>query len=393
MSGPAPAFAGLRVAVIGPFPPREGELSSQSELLSRSLEAEGCTVRRVNTDAPAVRRLPRLGLHLLPLAQVLAVLRRLLAAAWRSDVLHVLAASDWGFYLPVGLAVLVGRLARRRVVVTCAGGALRTFVGRGPRGMGWLLARVDGIAAPSRYAADILGQAGWQTMVVPHLLDLDALPRAARSAWPPLILWLGELEPHARPEVALQALAALRAAHPHVRLLLVGAGSLAAETATLAGTLGVREAVAYRAGLSTEQRRDALRQTSVLWHTADEDNLPQIVLEAAACGAVVVAADVGGIGEWINHGVEGLLVAPGDAAALAEATGRVLSRPFLAESLAANARLSVERLAWGRQRRKLAALYGLEPAPAQQDEDDAGDDGQDDVLAHTEFLWSEPAPR
>jgi glycosyltransferase involved in cell wall biosynthesis len=54
------------------------------------------------------------------------------------------------------------------------------------------------------------------------------------------------------------------------------------------------------------------------------DNLPNTLLEAAACGVPSIASDVGGVGEAIDPGNTGWLVAPGDAGALAKQIGRVI---------------------------------------------------------------------
>jgi phenylacetate-CoA ligase len=387
-------FHGLRIAVVGPFPPRPGELSDQTELLCRLLHAEGAWVQRVNTDVPSVRRLPRAGIHLLPIAQVLALCWRLLVALPRSNVLHVQAASYWGFYLPAGMALLFGKLGRRRVVITYSGGMARLFVPRSWRFLLPLLRRADGLAATSTFGQEILQRYGLRASVMPNLLALEEHPLLARTSWPPLLLWLDELEPRANPQMALQAFALLRQSVPEARLLLAGSGSLAEEIAALARTLGVAAAVAYRPELTRRQRQDAIREASVIWRTASEDSLPQVLLEAAASGTAIVATAVGGVVELLDNGVDGLLVLPEDATALAQATERVLSRPFLAESLATNARIAVERFTWRRQRANLAKLYGLNSAAAsaegQEPDVETDGEGHDDVLGRTEFLWSDP---
>ncbi len=390
---PSP-FHGLRIAVVGPFPPRPGDLSEQTELLCRLLHAEGAWVQPVNTDVPGVRRLPRVGIHLLPIAQVLALCWRLLVALPRSDVLHVQAASYWGFYLPVVMALLFGKLGRRRVVISCSGGMARPFVMRSWRFLLPLLRRADGLAATSAFGQEILQRYGLRASVTPTLLALEEHPLLARTSWPPLLLWLDELEPRANPQMALQALALLRQSVPEARLLLAGSGSLAAEIAALARTLGVAAAVAYRPELTRRQRQDAIREASVVWRTASEDSLPQVLLEAAASGTVIVATAVGGVPELLDDGVDGLLAPPEDATTLAQATARVLNRPFLAESLTTNARIAVERFTWRRQRASLAKLYGLGSAAASADgpgpDSETDGEGHDDVLGRTEFLWSDP---
>ncbi|MFZ2362765.1 MAG: glycosyltransferase [Anaerolineae bacterium] len=390
---PSP-LRGLRIAVVGPFPPRPGELSEQTELLCRLLHAEGAWVQRVNTDVPSVRRLPRVGIHLLPIAQVLTLGWRLLVALPRSDVLHVQAASYWGFYLPVVMALLFGKLGRRRVVISYSGGMARSFVTRSWRFLLPLLRRADGLAATSAFGQEILQRYGLRASIMPNLLALEAYPLLARTSWPPLLLWPDELELRANPQMALQAFALLRQSMPEARLLLAGSGSLAEEIAALARTLGVAAAVAYRPDLTRRQRQDAIREASVVWRTASEDSLPQVLLEAAASGTAIVATAVGGVPELLDDGVDGLLVLPEDATALAQATARVLSRPFLAESLTTNARLAVERFTWRRQRANLVKLYGLGPAAAgadgQEPDGETDGEGHDDVLGRAEFLWSDP---
>ena len=93
-----------------------------------------------------------------------------------------------------------------------------------------------------------------------------------------------------------------------------------------------------------------------------ERSTGQVVLfEAMALGKPVVATRAVGTVDYVRDGENGLLVAPGDAAALAEAIQRLLREPELARRLAAAAledcrrELSPERHA----ERKLAAIAAL----------------------------------
>jgi starch synthase len=64
-----------------------------------------------------------------------------------------------------------------------------------------------------------------------------------------------------------------------------------------------------------------------------EEPLGLVVLEAMACGVPVVATAVGGIPEIVQHDRNGLLVEPGDAAALARTLSLVLGDPALRQRL------------------------------------------------------------
>ncbi|MEA3336539.1 MAG: glycosyltransferase family 4 protein [Chloroflexota bacterium] len=387
-------FQKTSVCIVGPFPPRDGDVAIQAELLSRSLAQEGATVRQVNTDVGLVRRLPVIGIHLLPLVQVPLVVLRLLLAVPRCDIVHAYAASYWGFYLPVVLAWLLGRLFGRRVVMTYTGGAGATFLEQSSHWVFPLWRRMDAVAVTSEYLQGICRRYGLDATVVSTLIPLEHFPFTARESWPPMVIWTGPLEPHANPTMALRTLALLQQTVPETRLLMTGQGALADEVNRLAHDTGVAHTVAYLPWLPTHQRHQLIQQASVIWVTALEDNLPQSLLEAAACGTVVVGTDVGGIPELLHDGVDALLVRPNDAERMAAGTAQVLRRPVLAKGLAKNARLSVERFTWEQVREGIAQLYfrvaGDERPDAPQQRFGGLPWSIDDVEGHTEFLWSEP---
>jgi glycosyltransferase involved in cell wall biosynthesis len=67
--------------------------------------------------------------------------------------------------------------------------------------------------------------------------------------------------------------------------------------------------------------------------TASPDPFPRAVLEAMAAGRPVAAFDSGGTGEMVQDGETGILVPPGDVAALAEAFGRLAGDRAMRESM------------------------------------------------------------
>jgi glycosyltransferase involved in cell wall biosynthesis len=82
------------------------------------------------------------------------------------------------------------------------------------------------------------------------------------------------------------------------------------------------------------------------------------LLESMAAGCPVVATAVGGIPDLVSHGVNGLLVRPGDTQALADAVARVLADPKLARSLGRAARATVAaRFTPERSLERLGQIY------------------------------------
>jgi hypothetical protein len=70
-----------------------------------------------------------------------------------------------------------------------------------------------------------------------------------------------------------------------------------------------------------------------------------VLLEAAACGIPAVGSDAGGIGEWIEDGVNGRLVPPADPA-LAHALADVLRQPERLVRMGQMARQKALQLSW-----------------------------------------------
>jgi glycosyltransferase involved in cell wall biosynthesis len=67
--------------------------------------------------------------------------------------------------------------------------------------------------------------------------------------------------------------------------------------------------------------------SDVVVHSSLREGLPRVVLEALAMGTPLVATDVGGVGDVVKDGENGLLVPSQDPAALARALDRSLADP------------------------------------------------------------------
>jgi glycosyltransferase involved in cell wall biosynthesis len=88
-----------------------------------------------------------------------------------------------------------------------------------------------------------------------------------------------------------------------------------------------------------------------VWRTTDiavvpalgGDGMPRAMLEAAACGRPIVASDVPGCRQFVRPGIEGLIVPPGNAAALADALATLAADRPLQLSAGAAARRKVVR--------------------------------------------------
>lgn len=124
--------------------------------------------------------------------------------------------------------------------------------------------------------------------------------------------------------------------YPDLRVVLVGSGPLEEELRQHVDRLGLSTAVVF-AG-SRDDVADLLPAFDVFALSSRHEGLPIALLEAMASSLPCVATDVGGIPEALRNGVDGLLVPPGDPAALAAALIRVLSDRQGRKAMGASAR-------------------------------------------------------
>lgn len=106
------------------------------------------------------------------------------------------------------------------------------------------------------------------------------------------------------------------------------------------------------------QRADIFCLPCRVLDNGDRDGLPNVLMEAMACGLPVITTPVSGIPEIIKDGQNGALVPPDDAEALANAIQRISSDRMLARNLGRAGRLTVlERFDGDKTAMQLAALF------------------------------------
>jgi glycosyltransferase involved in cell wall biosynthesis len=185
---------------------------------------------------------------------------------------------------------------------------------------------------------------------------------AALAARGPVLATLSMLRAGKGVETLLDAMPELLRAHPDAQLAVCGDGPERASLQDRAAALGVAGAVHFLGAVSDPLA--ALRPAHVFAFPSWTESLPYALLEAMSLGLPCVASDVGGIGEAMRSGREGLLVAPRDAAGLAGALRALLGHPAQARALGAAARarvaehFSLERMVSALERAYMADAPG-----------------------------------
>jgi glycosyltransferase involved in cell wall biosynthesis len=212
---------------------------------------------------------------------------------------------------------------------------------------------VRAVISPSRFLADSVRADG---IVLPRLTVVPTgaetavprvRPRGATGPGGPLrVLFLGTWVAHKGPHVLADALAMLSdedaariEAHAHGPAPFPAYRDACA--ARSGGRLVIGAAVPAPEVPALLAGYDAIVVPSV-W----AENAPLVVLEARAAGCPVVASDLGGLVELVEHGVDGLRFPAGDADALADVLRALLHEPGLREGLADTVRPPPGQAEW-----------------------------------------------
>ena len=207
--------------------------------------------------------------------------------------------------------------ALKGAAITTGLRASRILHGRADRYIAISQAVADGSrhALPSRCEIVLV-----PTMVPNHLPELARFtPRPAFL--PPedgYLMFVGALGPHKGVDVLLEARRRMRNQPP---LLLIGAPRADTPRIHDSGVFIAHDVPSPQV-MASWSRASAAVVPSV-WN----EPMGQVAIEAMLVGRVVVASDVGGLREVVEHGATGLMVPPGDPGALAAALDTLLDDP------------------------------------------------------------------
>lgn len=229
-----------------------------------------------------------------------------------------------------------------------------------------LFRRADAVVAVSRTS---LAHAVPGSHVIPPGVDTDVFTPSAQE-WGRTLLYVGRLDRSSAwkgVDVLLRAFALVAADDPEADLHVVGSGDAIDDHRALAASLAVADRVRFSGHLEGSELVAAYQYARVLVlpSLTEAESFGMTLIEAMACARPVIASDVGGIPDVVQDGVQGLLVPPGDAPALAAACRTLLADDASCAAMGERGRRRVEQAyAWPAQTAAYLALFrDLLPQP------------------------------
>lgn len=326
-----------RVVHVGPAPSAAGGISRAIERIMSSQLAGSYDMEWVSTlsaSAGWTRHVAAVG----------GVLRAVLMALGPGRLVFHVHMSSRGSFWRKAVVVSAARIGRNGVVLHIHGSEFDSFAEGGTR------VRRSAVRAALEGAnvVVVLGEA-WErwlrgfaapkcVVVCPNPVEVPDEP--ASPVQPPLVIFSGRLGRRKGVPELLEAIETLQSEAVEARWALLGDGDVD-ETRGRVARLPDPSMVAVTGWVSGPDVTAWLAEASVFCLPSRAEGLPLSLLEGMAHGLACVATPVGGIPDLIRDGVDGLLVEPGDGAALTAALRRLLLDEGLRVSLGAAARLRV----------------------------------------------------
>jgi glycosyltransferase involved in cell wall biosynthesis len=305
----------------------------------------GCARGGFVSRNAATSGIPVLDIKVVNSGDVIAICK--IVKACMKEEIDVIVANLGKEYLPAAIAATV--LRKKAVFIRHQVDPIKPFTS-------WLISRyVDKVIAVSSAVYDTLIAGGIRESKVemihnavdlerfdPGKMDRESVRRGFGFGEGDIVIgFVGKLNHGKGVFELLRAAGSVRRMNPAVKLLFVGEGPGRKRLEDEAAGLLPSESVAFAGYRQDVEKMYTAMDIFVLPSTCREA-FGMVLIESMAMARPVVATIVGGIPEIVEHGVNGLLVPPGDIDALSRAISHYLDNPADARRFAERGRIDAE---------------------------------------------------
>lgn len=347
-----------KVLFIAPFPPPASGVSNVMQGFWDSPLREQYALRRLDIKrlAPAhVRGRLRLDNSISTLLHWAQALR--IAVRWRPDIINVVYTSYFATAKAMGFA-LIGRLCGARVLGHLHGGAFDKFYSQQRRLLRTLirltLRPVDAWVVTAVYWQQVmisLGVEESRISIIPNPQREEVFAQSPKKDYAvvggiPRLLFVGAVSRRKGVDVLIEALSLWSHDGGLFRVCVLGAEESLGERSELLDLCCERllgDRFDFQERLEGEAYFHLLRMSDIFVLPSRNENYPMALCEAMALGLPVIGTSIGGVSDLIIDNQSGLLIPPGDPAALARAVSRLAGDLALRRRLGQAARSTVLR--------------------------------------------------
>ncbi|MEG1555149.1 MAG: glycosyltransferase family 4 protein [Bacteroidales bacterium] len=331
----------MRILIIANYKPDLGGISGQVELLSRNLLNEGHIVRIFSTKKSIIQRL--------------WLIFSLAFAGRKYEIFHIHACSDWGFF-PAVLGVMVGKLQRKKIILTYHGGKAESFFDHHPQLVRYFLCKTDANIVLSVFLAKIFDMHKIPYHIIPNILEFKDHILKKRTTINPRFISTRTLTPTYNIGCIIKAFEMVQQQIPSSELYIVGEGSSRNELEEMVRQKKLKN-IHFCGRVKNCEIYSYLEKADIFISSPIVDNQPMSILEAFNAGLLVISSHVGGIPYLIEDGVTGYLFESDNEKQLADCMIKAIQDEKHSIEMIKNGNKELIKYQWQYIRNKIYSIY------------------------------------
>lgn len=333
----------MRVLQIANYKPGTGGISGQVEKIHTCLDADGIYNAIFSVKGSVWYRVK--------------AFFRLLTIGREYDVFHIHTCSGYGFISAV-IGIIVGKLLKKRLVLTYHGGGGEKFFARHTRLVRHYLLKTDVNIVLSGFIGSAFERFGIPCQEIPNIIELDAARFKKREEIRPSFISIRTLSPLYNIECIIKAFAVVKSKLPTATLTIVSDGPSRMSLENMVSDLCLKD-VTFVGRVDNSKIYGLLDEADIMVSSPLIDNMPVSVLEGMNAGLLVISSNVGGVPFMIENGVNGLLFPSNDIDALAERMVEAVANQEVSKRMIEVANQTLEKYSWKSVKCKIFKAYGI----------------------------------
>ncbi len=218
------------------------------------------------------------------------------------------------------------------------------------------LKNIDQFITPSKYFTNLIKTEIYPVSTLHNGVELGKFKSKKELNYS--ILYAGRLDKFKGIDYLIAAMPKIIESIPNARLTLIGEGIYKEELMKLINKLGLNKNIFIKKWMEKDNLFKAYSNADLfiipsIW----PESFGKTGLEAMSTGTPVIGTNVGGIPEWLIHGVNGYLVEPKNSDQLAEAIIKLFKDPDLLKKMRLNARKQAELFSINKNADSYVKLY------------------------------------
>lgn len=331
----------MKILQIANYADGFGGISVQVKLLQNLLGGDGYICDIISTKGAIKERIK--------------AVFALLTKGKEYDVFHIHACSFRGF-LPAILGISIGRILRKRIILTFHGGGAESFFRKRQKLVKHYLNRTSANIVLSGFIGRVFDQYGIRYTVIPNILEVNDAAFKVRTDLNPRFISIRSLTETYNIKCTLKAFGDVQERYPEASLTLLGTGPLKSELERFAVEHHLQN-VSFVGQVPNSEIFRFLDDADIMVSSSRFDNMPVSILEGFKAGLLVIASKVGGIPYMIEDGQNGLLFENDDYHQMAEKMMSAIIYPDRSLEMIKKAHLSLKQYTWEVASKRLLPLY------------------------------------